>query len=84
MVATATKLSTNENKTLMLDIDFILHLKAKLILNKVSYKMSYIFIICAGRSGSTALQNMLNSDPNVLIRGENNNFFFILLKPMNR
>ena len=46
----------------------------------MSYQTPYIFIICAGRSGSTALQNMLNSDPNVLIRGENNNFFFHAFK----
>ena len=46
----------------------------------MSYKTPYIFIICAGRSGSTVLQNMLNSDPNIVIRGENNNFFFHAFK----
>ena len=38
--------------------------------------MRFIFIIAAGRSGSTVLQNLLNNDHNVLIRGENNNFFY--------
>lgn len=38
--------------------------------------MRFIFIIAAGRSGSTVLQNLLNSENNVLIRGENNNFFY--------
>ena len=46
----------------------------------MTYTTPYIFIICAGRSGSTLLQNMLNADPNVLIRGENNNFFFHAFK----
>ena len=36
----------------------------------------YIFIISVGRSGSTLLQNLLNTHDNVLIRGENNNFFY--------
>tara|TARA_B100001142_G_scaffold271996_1_gene278782 strand:+ start:426 stop:1166 length:741 start_codon:yes stop_codon:yes gene_type:complete len=38
--------------------------------------MQFIFIIAAGRSGSTVLQSLLNSNSNVLIRGENNNFFY--------
>ena len=46
----------------------------------MSYETPYVFIICAGRSGSTALQKMLNTDPRVLIRGENNNFFFHAFK----
>jgi len=36
----------------------------------------FIFIISAGRSGSTLLQAILNAHDNVLIRGENNNFFY--------
>ena len=36
----------------------------------------FIFILSVGRSGSTALQNLLNSHNRVLIRGENNNFFY--------
>ena len=38
--------------------------------------MQFIFIIAAGRSGSTVLQSLLNSNSDVLIRGENNNFFY--------
>ena len=38
--------------------------------------MRFIFIISAGRSGSTVLQSLLNSNSNILIRGENNNFFY--------
>ena len=38
--------------------------------------MRFIFIIAAGRSGSTTLQSLLNSDQNTLTRGENNNFFY--------
>ena len=38
--------------------------------------MRFIFIIAAGRSVSTVLQNLLNNDHNVLISGENNNFFY--------
>lgn len=36
----------------------------------------FIFIISIGRSGSTALQSLLNAYDKVLIRGENNNFFY--------
>ena len=39
-------------------------------------KNKYIFIVSVGRSGSTLLQNLLNAHDNVLIRGENNNFFY--------
>ena len=42
----------------------------------MAYSTPYLFIFSAGRSGSTALQSLLNSDPKVLIRGENNNFFY--------
>lgn len=42
----------------------------------MSYKHPYIAIFGAGRSGTTSLQNLLNSDPSILIRGENNNFFY--------
>ena len=42
----------------------------------MSYKYPYIFVFGAGRSGSTILQSLLNADPSVLIRGENNNFFY--------
>ena len=36
----------------------------------------FIFIISIGRSGSTALQSLLNAHDKVLIRGENNNFLY--------
>ena len=36
----------------------------------------FIFIISIGRSGSTALQSLLNAYDKVLIRGENNNFLY--------
>ena len=36
----------------------------------------FIFIIAVGRSGSTALQNLLNAYDKILIRGENNNFLY--------
>lgn len=42
----------------------------------MNYHTPYVFIISAGRAGSTIFQYLLNSDPRVLIRGENNNFFF--------
>lgn len=45
-----------------------------------SLKFNHILIVTYGRSGSTLLQGLLNSIPGVLIRGENNNFFYDLYK----
>ena len=42
----------------------------------MSYRFPHIIIIGAGRSGTTSLQSLLNGDPSVIIRGENNNFFY--------
>ena len=36
----------------------------------------FLVIVTAGRTGSTILQHLLNQDPETLIRGENNNFFY--------
>lgn len=38
----------------------------------------YVFIVTYGRSGSTLLQNLLNSIPGYQIRGENNNMLLYL------
>jgi hypothetical protein len=40
----------------------------------------YVFIVTYGRSGSTLLQNMLNSIPGDQFRGDNNNALFLLVK----
>ncbi len=40
----------------------------------------YVFIVTYGRSGSTLLQNLLNSIPGYQIRGENNNALFHLMR----
>ena len=44
-------------------------------MNDTPFKMPqrFVFIVTYGRSGSTLLQNLLNSLPGYLIRGENNN-----------
>jgi hypothetical protein len=39
----------------------------------------YVFIIAPGRSGSTLIQNLLNSIPNWLIRGENGGIHLSLI-----
>ena len=41
---------------------------------------AHLLIVTYGRSGSTLLQGLLNSIDGVLIRGENNNFFFRLFE----
>ena len=38
--------------------------------------VNFLIIVTAGRTGSTLLQHLLNQDPQTLIRGENNNFFY--------
>lgn len=38
--------------------------------------VNFLIIVTAGRTGSTILQHLLNQDPETLIRGENNNFFY--------
>lgn len=40
----------------------------------------FVFIVTYGRSGSTLLQNVLNSIPGYLIRGENDNILYHLAK----
>ncbi|WP_212525597.1 sulfotransferase [Actibacterium sp. MT2.3-13A] len=40
----------------------------------------YVFIVTYGRSGSTLLQNLLNSIPGYCIRGENNNTLYHLAR----
>lgn len=40
----------------------------------------YVFLVTYGRSGSTLLQNLLNSIPGYCIRGENNNALFHLAR----
>lgn len=40
----------------------------------------FVFIVTYGRSGSTLLQNVLNSIPGYLIRGENDNLLYHLAK----
>lgn len=42
--------------------------------------MNYVFIVTYGRSGSTLLQNVLNSIPGYLIRGENDNILYHMAK----
>lgn len=42
--------------------------------------MKHVFIVTYGRSGSTLLQNILNSIPGYLIRGENKNALFGLFQ----
>lgn len=49
-------------------------------LSAPSLKFNHILLVTYGRSGSTLLQGLLNSIPSVLIRGENNNFFYDLYK----
>ena len=43
----------------------------------------YVFIVTYGRSGSTLLQNLLNSIPGYCIRGENNNTLYHLARAWN-
>jgi len=43
-------------------------------------KFKFVFIVTYGRSGSTLVQNILNSIDGYLIRGENNNVLFDLYK----
>jgi hypothetical protein len=43
---------------------------------------AHLLIVTYGRSGSTLLQGLLNSIDGVLIRGENNNFFFRLFEAL--
>lgn len=38
---------------------------------RLTRRLGYVFIATYGRSGSTLLQGVLNSAPNVLVRGEN-------------
>ena len=40
----------------------------------------YVFVVTYGRSGSTLLQNLLNTLPGYQIRGENNNALFALFQ----
>ena len=40
----------------------------------------YVFVVTYGRSGSTLLQNLLNTIPGFLIRGENNNALYPLFE----
>jgi FkbM family methyltransferase len=40
------------------------------------YSNPYIVVLAPGRSGTTLLQKLLNTSSNVIIRGENNNFFY--------
>ncbi len=40
----------------------------------------YVFVVTYGRSGSTLLQNLLNTLPDCLVRGENNNALFPLYR----
>jgi hypothetical protein len=44
------------------------------------YSAPHILIIGPGRSGTTAIQKLLCSNQRVLIRGENNNFFYGLYR----
>lgn len=57
-------------------IDLIL--KQRFEKTRPKLKFNHILIITYGRSGSTLLQGVLNSIPGVLIRGENDNFFYSL------
>ncbi len=40
----------------------------------------YVFVVTYGRSGSTLLQNLLNTIPGYVIRGENNNALYPLFE----
>jgi hypothetical protein len=40
----------------------------------------YVFVVTYGRSGSTLLQNLLNTLPGCLVRGENNNALYHLFQ----
>lgn len=44
--------------------------------SEIESDVNFLIIVTAGRTGSTILQHLLNQDPETLIRGENNNFFY--------
>ena len=39
-----------------------------------------IIIVTYGRSGSTLLQGLLNASPEILVKGENMNYFYHIFK----
>lgn len=47
-------------------------------------KRQYLFIIAPPRSGSTLLQGLLNSSPDIQMWGENENFFYGLFDSLRR
>lgn len=47
-------------------------------MSRLNYR--YVFLVTYARSGSTLLQSLINSAPNVQVRGENNNTLFHLFR----